>query len=61
MSVVAAALLLGAVAVSAVASLSGLRMWLAFKSRGFEHAPLAQMQRKLDELDAKLLNLAIRR
>lgn len=41
--------------------LLALRMYLAHKSKGFEHAPLAKMEAKLAELEQRLLSGAIRR
>ncbi len=61
MSVVAAGLLLGSVIATAVGSLLGLRMWLAHSAKSFEHKPLAEMQAKLDELEARLSTFVMRR
>lgn len=41
--------------------LLALRMVLAHKSKTLEHAPLAEMQRKMDEVEQRLLSGAMRR
>lgn len=61
MSVVAAGLLLGAVASVVGGALVGLRMVLAHRARTLEHAPVAEIQKKVDELEARLLASAMRR
>lgn len=44
-----------------VAALLGLRWVLAHREKKFEHLPLVEMQKKLDELEQRLLNGAMRR
>ena len=54
-----------AVAVSALSlaatALTGLRMWLAFKSREVIHAPIADLERKINDVENRLLASAMRR
>ena len=49
------------VAIVSLAGLKALGMWLAHRERKFEHAPVAQLAAKLDELENKLLGMAMRR
>ena len=61
MTVVAAALLFGAVTVAGAVQLAALKMWLAFKSASFVNAPIAKLAARIDELEAKLLATAMSR
>ena len=49
------------VAIIVIGALQGLRMWLAHAARKFEHAPVAELARKLDELEHRLLAASMRR
>lgn len=55
-----AAAVVASVAILTGGGLVALRMVLAHKSKAYEHAPLAQMQGKLDELEQRLLGRAFR-
>lgn len=50
-----------AVAIVTGGGLVAFRWWLAFKGKTLEHAPLADMQRKLDELENRLLSQSMKR
>jgi hypothetical protein len=41
--------------------LLALRMWLQHASKKLEHAPVADMQRKLDDIEQRLMAGAMRR
>ncbi len=55
---VAAAL---SVAVVSLSALKGLQMLFAHRERKFVHEPLHLMQKKLDEMESRLLGQAMRR
>ena len=42
------------------AGLLGLRMWLAARAKTFEHAPIATLQKRIDDLENRLLAGAMR-
>lgn len=48
------------VAFVCAASLVALKWTLKHRELKFEHQPLAEMQRKIDELESRLLNAAMR-
>lgn len=45
---------------ASVTALSCLRMWLTFKAQAFEHAPIAKLEKRLDEMENRLLAGAMR-
>ncbi len=53
--------LLASVTVVCVTALGSLQMVLKHREKRFEHAPLAEMERKLSDLESRLLNSAMRR
>jgi hypothetical protein len=59
--VIAALAVVAAVACVCGAALKGLQMWLAHQRHKVEHAPVAELQRKLDELEGRLLQLQMAR
>ncbi len=50
-----------AIAALCLSALLGLRMWLAHREKSFAHAPLAQMEQRLNEVESRLLAGAMRR
>lgn len=50
-----------AVAVVSGASLLGLKMWLAFKARDLSNAPVAALQKRMDDLESRILSGAFKR
>lgn len=56
-----AAAVVPSVAILAGCALRGLRMVLAHRERKLEHAPLAELQAKMNELETRVLASALRR
>ena len=50
-----------AVAAACASSLLALRMWLAHKEKALVHAPLAQLEQRMSELENRLLGAQLNR